>query len=85
MTRTLVAISESTAREAIQWIAGCEYCSERAESPLPCVLDELTGSNGHTTDYVLPHSLRCPDCAEPITENTFIVRRVISLHRPISD
>ena len=55
--QNVVLIDAATLQKAQRMIAGCEACSDTAETPFDYVLDQLTGSDPSITDYVL-HSHR---------------------------
>jgi hypothetical protein len=55
----IVLVDAATLQTAQRMIAGCEACSEDAETPFDHVLDSLTGSDPSVTDYVLEVPARC--------------------------
>jgi hypothetical protein len=53
-------------------IAGCEACSEDAETRFDNILDRLTGSDPSVTDYVLEVPARWLQCGASIAEKTLV-------------
>ena len=72
MPITLISVSKATALQAQSQILGCEHCTDEAEIPLSWLLDDVTGRDGATIDYVLSEPLKCPRCMAVITEGTLV-------------
>jgi len=66
----IVLVDEPTLREAIQWVSGCQACSEYAGISFDYILDALTGCDPRFTEYVLCRPANCPECSSVITEKT---------------
>ena len=60
--QNIVLIDAATLRKAQRMIAGCEACSETAQTPFDYILDELTGSDPSVRNYVLEVPARCLQC-----------------------
>jgi hypothetical protein len=58
--------------EAMQWVSGCERCSDHALIRFDYILDAVTGANPTATEYVMCRPARCPCCGGQITERTQI-------------
>ena len=72
MTIKLIAVSKATALQVQCQILGCEHCTDSAELPLCWLLDDVTGKDGSTTDYLLSEPLQCPRCTAAIHEETLV-------------
>ena len=68
----VLALGGATIRRAQEAIASCEGCNNDAELPFDWILDEVTGRNGSTTDYILTEPARCPRCGRRIIEKTLV-------------
>ena len=67
----VVLIDAALLRRAEQRIVGCEACNpEDAQFLLDSLLDEITGCDPKTTDYVLAAPAHCPRCRHTIYEKT---------------
>ena len=55
-------------------IAGCEQCCESTEITFDCVLDEITGCDPTTTEYLLCRPAWCPRCFREVNERTMVLR-----------
>ena len=53
-------------------IGGCEACSEEADILFDLILDQVTGRNSLTTDYVLSEVATCPECGAKVFEDTLV-------------
>jgi hypothetical protein len=69
----VVLVDESVLREAQGFVAGCGQCYPSAEMTFDYILDEVTGCDPTSTEYVLCHPAKCPRCAREITEKTLVV------------
>ena len=58
--------------EALQWISGCECCSDHALIRFDYILDAVTGADPTATEYIMCRPTLCPRCAAHITEKTQI-------------
>jgi hypothetical protein len=69
----VILIDEPVLREAQGFVAGCGHCIPSAEMTFDYILDEVTGCDPTSTEYVLCHPAKCPRCAQEITEKTLVV------------
>jgi hypothetical protein len=69
----VVLVDERVLREAQGFVAGCGQCIPSAEMTFDYILDEVTGCDPTSTEYVLCHPAKCPRCAREITEKTLVV------------
>jgi hypothetical protein len=69
---TIYAISRATSFKTQQHILGCESCDKYAGLPLSYLLGQVTGYDPSDSRYVLSQPLKCPRCAAPIIEETFV-------------
>jgi hypothetical protein len=69
----VVLIDEPVLREAQGFVAGCGQCVPSAEMTFDYILDEVTGCDPTSTEYVLCHPAKCPRCKHEITEKTLVV------------
>ena len=65
-------VYEQVLFEALQWISGCEGCSDHALIRLDYILDAVTGANPTATEYLMCRPTLCPRCDSYITEKTQI-------------
>jgi hypothetical protein len=70
----VVLVDVATLRQAERLIFGCEACTTGSEADVPFawVLDRITGSDPHMTDYRLSEPARCPKCKAEIREKTLV-------------
>jgi hypothetical protein len=68
----ILAIGAITIRRAQDAISSCESCNQDAELPFDWILDDVTGRDGSTTDYLLTEPARCPRCGSSIMEKTLV-------------
>jgi hypothetical protein len=68
----ILPLDESIVLEALQWVSGCERCSEHALIEFDYILDAVTGADPATTEYVMCRPMKCPYCWMQITEKTKI-------------
>ncbi len=73
-TIRIVALSQHTVLRTQQDILGCENCSLDAEIPFTWLLDDVSGQDPATTDYVLTEPAQCPRCRGPVYEETLVER-----------
>ncbi len=69
----VVLVDEPVLREAQGFVAGCGDCIPSAEMTFDYILDEVTGCDPTSTEYVLCHPAKCPRCKREITEKTLVV------------
>jgi hypothetical protein len=73
--QNVIVISTRTIRKAEKRIESCEHCCPvDAEIPFDWILDEVTGSDSTTTDYIMENPAICPRCCHDIFEKTLIER-----------
>ena len=84
MPIALIAISKATALQVQSQILGCEQCADEAEIPLCWLLDDATGRDGTTTDYLLSEAAKCPKCMGEVSEKTLVEWCNSSYHLPSS-
>jgi len=65
-------VDKSVVFEALQWVSGCERCTEHALIEFDYILDAVTGADPASTEYVMCRPMKCPSCLERITEKTKI-------------
>ena len=66
----VVAIGETSLREALLRVLECENCSPSVSRSFGSVLCEVIGGSPLTEYVFMP--ARCPNCSEPITESTLV-------------
>jgi hypothetical protein len=71
--QNVVFIDEPTLLKAQRLISACEHCCDTAEIPLDHVLDQITGCDPRTTEYVICHAAKCGACQHDVMEKTLIV------------
>ena len=71
-TKEVVVLSRETMLRAQVEIGGCEACSEGADIIFDLILDQVTGSDSLTTDYVLSQLATCPECGGMVFEDTLV-------------
>ncbi len=69
----VVLIDEDMLSKAENFVTGCERCVEHAEMTFEYILDEITGCDPTSTEYVMCHAAKCPGCFQDITEKTLII------------
>ncbi len=70
--KTIIVPSRETMLRAQAEICGCEACSEDAEVIFVMILDQVTGRDASTTDYVLSEPATCPECNAKVFEETLV-------------
>ena len=68
----ILALGAATIRRAQDAITSCESCNKDAELPFEWILDEVTGLDGSSTDYILTEFARCPRCGSTVVEKTLV-------------
>ena len=68
----ILLVDKSVVFEALQWVSGCERCTEHALLEFDYILDAVTGADPASTEYVMYRPMKCPSCLERITEKTKI-------------
>ena len=67
-----VAVSPTSLLKAQTRVAACQACSPSVSRPFSSVLVEVLGAAGPVCQYVLCAPAQCPNCNEPIVENTLV-------------
>ena len=69
----VILVGAETLDKAVNFIAGCEFCTETAVLPFDYILDRVTGRDPVVTDYILVEcAARCPQCGRGLTEKTLV-------------
>ena len=68
-------IGENLRAAAQSMISGCDQCCDCPEITFDCILDELTGCDPKSTEYLLCRPARCPRCRRDVTERTIVLPR----------
>jgi len=68
----LIAVGESSLLRAQNLVVACQSCSASVSQPFSSVLTEVVGPGRTITEYVLCTPARCPNCSQPIVENTLV-------------
>jgi len=68
----ILLVDKSVVVEALQWVSGCERCTDHALIQFDYILDAVTGAEPASTEYVMYRPMKCPSCLERITEKTKI-------------
>jgi hypothetical protein len=71
----IVMVDPDIVLEAESLIAHCEGCADYAYLEFDYLLDALTGCDSTRTEYLMPHTARCPDCLGVVTEKTRVITR----------
>ena len=72
---TVHLVDENLRAAAQNMISGCDQCCDCPEITLDCILDELTGCDPKSTEYILCRPARCPRCHRDVTERTIVLPR----------
>jgi len=72
---TVRLIGENLRAAAQSMISGCDQCCDCPEITFDCILDELTGCDPKSTEYILCRPARCPRCRRDVTERTIVLPR----------
>ena len=68
-------VGENLRAAAQSMISGCDHCCDCPEITFECILDELTGCDPKSTEYILCRPARCPRCRRDVTERTIVLPR----------
>ena len=68
----VVMVDRATLEKAQRQLAGCESCTSDAEIPFDWLLDQMTGRDPRTTDYLLESATTCLQCGAEIREKTLV-------------
>jgi hypothetical protein len=68
----LVAVGGASIQKAQKRVAACQSCSASVSRPFSSIIIEVLGAAGPISEYVLCAPARCPNCAQPIVENTLV-------------
>ena len=68
----ILVVGQQTRMKARSLLLGCESCDSEAEFPLDWVLDQVTGADPASTDYLIDELVSCPWCGSPIGEKTLV-------------
>jgi len=72
---TVRLVGENLRAAAQSMISGCDQCCDCPEITFDCILDELTGCDPKSTEYILCRPARCPRCRRDVTERTIVLPR----------
>jgi hypothetical protein len=72
---TIELVGENLRAAAQSMISGCDQCCDCPEITFECILDELTGCDPKSTEYILCRPARCPRCRRDVTERTIVLPR----------
>ena len=72
---TVRLVDENLRAAAQSMISGCDQCCDCPEITFDCILDELTGFDPKSTEYILCRPARCPRCRRDVTERTIVLPR----------
>jgi hypothetical protein len=72
---TIHFVGENLRAAAQSRISGCDQCCDCPEITFDCILDEVTGCDPKSTEYILCRRARCPRCHRDVTERTIILPR----------
>jgi hypothetical protein len=68
----VVVVGEASIGKAQRRVEGCQSCSASVSHPFSSVLTEVIGACGAIAEYVLCAPASCPNCNQPIFENTLV-------------
>ena len=68
----ILVVGQRTRTKARSLLLGCESCDTDAEFPFDWVLDQVTGADPSSTDYLMDVLVSCPWCGAPIGEKTLV-------------
>ena len=71
----VVLVDEPELLEAQSYLAGCENCVLDAEITFDYLLDDITGCDPTSTEYLLFRPAKCPGCHQDVFEKTLVVTR----------
>ena len=58
----ILVVGQRTRTKARSLLLACESCDSNAEFPFDWVLDEVTGGDPASTDYLIDELVSCPWC-----------------------
>lgn len=70
-------VDEPIRAAAESMISGCEHCADCTEISFEYILDQITGCDPTSTQYLLCRPARCPRCSRDVTERTLVLQREI--------
>jgi len=68
----ILVVGQRTRTKARSFLLACESCDSDAEFPFDWVLDEVTGADPASTDYLIDELVSCPWCGAEIDEKTLV-------------
>lgn len=68
----LVVVGTMSLIEALSRVTACQNCSAGVTRPFQDVLIEVLGVGHPMSEFVMADSAVCPNCDEPILENTLV-------------
>jgi hypothetical protein len=69
----LITVGETSVLKAQAKVVACQCCSPSSVSrSFGSVLIEVLGAIGPTTEYMICAAAQCPNCSQPIAENTLV-------------
>ena len=68
----ILVVGQRTRTKARSFLLACESCDSDAEFPFDWVLDEVTGADPASTDYLIDELVSCPWCGAAIGEKTLV-------------
>jgi hypothetical protein len=68
----LVTVGSESLLKAQERVVACQSCSPSVSRPFGSVLTEVLGAIGPSTEFVLSSAATCPNCGQPIVENTMV-------------
>ena len=68
----ILVVGQRTRTKARSLLLACESCDSDAEFPFDWVLDEVTGADPASTDYLIDELVSCPRCGAAIGEKTLV-------------
>jgi len=68
----VVVVGEASSAKAQRRVVGCQSCRASVSRPFSSVLIEVLAAGSAIAEYVLSAPARCPNCSQPILENTLV-------------
>jgi len=69
----IVLVTATILMDAERSIAFCERCNpESSDFTFDMILDQVTGSDPRSTEYLLEVPARCPNCKQNVFEKTLV-------------
>jgi hypothetical protein len=68
----LIAVGEASMLKAQKRVVGCQNCSTSVSHPFSSLLIQVLGVRTTSTEYLLCLPASCPNCSQPIVENTLV-------------